>query len=252
MLDVENVTVRFGNVVAVDGVTLSAAAGETIGIVGPNGSGKSTFLNAVNRLVPSTGTITVNGVVNGSHRGNAAHRIGRTFQTPQVHPTLSCVENVMLGSPDRTGTGLFGAWVNRVGATRAEKKRRELAMAYLEVARVPASVFHAPAGGQSLSVARGVEIARALAREPQIILLDEPAAGLNDDETGELGEVIRSIRSEDRCTIVIEHKIDFIDHVSDQVVVFESGRVAATGLPRDIWSNPRVIEAYLGVVDAES
>lgn len=247
MLDVQNLTVRFGNVVAVDDVTLSAAPGETLGIVGPNGSGKSTFLNAVNRIVPSTGTITI-----GTGSSSDAPRIGRTFQTPQVHPDLTCLENVMLGSPDRTGTGLFGAWVNRIGANKAEKRRRELGAEYLETARVPSSAFDAPSGGQPLSVARGVEIARALAREPQIILLDEPAAGLNDDETAELADVIRSIRSEQRCTVVIEHKVDFIDHVSDHVVVFESGRVTATGLPRGIWSNPRVIEAYLGVVDVEA
>lgn len=253
MLSVENLTVRFGNVVAVNEVTLTADHGETLGIVGPNGSGKSTFLNAVNRLVPSTGTITIDGADGDAPlKGASATRVGRTFQTPQFHPDLTCLENVMIGSPDRTGTGLFGAWVNRVAAGKAEKRRRELAAEYLETARVPSSVFNSPSGGQPLSVARGVEIARALAREPQIILLDEPAAGLNDDETAELAEVIRSIRSDQRCTIVIEHKVDFIDHISDRVVVFESGRVAATGLPREIWSNPRVIEAYLGVADVEA
>lgn len=252
MLSVEKLTVRFGNVVAVNEVNLFAAAGETLGIVGPNGSGKSTFLNAINHLVSSTGTITVNGnVVSGTGRGPSAVRVGRTFQTPQVHPELTCLENVMLGSPNRIGTGLIGAWIGRIPAARAERQRREEAAHHLETARVPSAAFQQPSGGQPLSVARGVEIARALAREPQIILLDEPAAGLNDDETAELADVIRSIRSDDRCTIVIEHKVDFIDHVSDQIVVFESGRVVATGLPHEIWSNSRVIEAYLGVVDVK-
>ncbi|SEB63917.1 branched-chain amino acid transport system ATP-binding protein [Rhodococcus koreensis] len=244
MLSVENLTVRFGQVVAVDNVTLSVAPGETVGIVGPNGSGKSTFLNAVNRLVPSTGTIKI-----GNRAGPG--RIGRTFQTPQVHPELTCLENVMLGSPDRTGTGLFGAWLGRPGAGRAERERREKAAEYLVTANVPTSVFHEQCDSQPLSVARGVEIARALAREPQIIFLDEPAAGLNDDETSDLVDVIRAIRSPDRCTVVIEHKIDFIDRATDRVVVFEAGKLIATGPPREIWSHSRVVEAYLGVVDVE-
>lgn len=244
MLSVENLTVRFGEFVAVDGVTLTVAPGETVGIVGPNGSGKSTFLNAVNRIVPSTGTITIGD-------GTGAGRIGRTFQTPQVHPDLTCLENVMLGSANRAGIGLFGAWVGRLGASRAERERRERAAEFLTTANVPTSAFNELSGSQPLSVARGIEIARALARDPEVICLDEPAAGLNDDETADLVDVIRAIRDDGRCTIVIEHKIDFIDRATDRVVVFEAGELVASGLPGEIWSNQRVIEAYLGVVDVE-
>ncbi|MDV8070999.1 ATP-binding cassette domain-containing protein [Rhodococcus sp. IEGM 1366] len=233
-------------------MTLSADAGETLGIVGPNGSGKSTFLNAINRLVPSTGRIKVNSVeTEDMPFRSSGVRFGRTFQTPQIHPDLTCLENVALGSPNRFGTGLLGAWAGFGSARKAERKRLQLAEEYLELAKVPPAVFHQLSGEQPLSVARGIEMARALAREPHIILLDEPAAGLNDDETAELAEVIRNIRSESRCTIVIEHKIDFIDHVSDKVVVFESGQVAAMGPPGEIWTDPRVIEAYLGVAHAE-
>lgn len=241
MLSVENLTVRFGEVVAVNDVTMSVEAGETVGIVGPNGSGKSTFLNAVNRLVPSTGTIVVGG----------EGRIGRTFQTPQVHPELTCLENALLGSPDRTGTGLYGAWVGRLRGARAERARRERAAEHLITANVPPAVFDELSGSQPLSIARGVEIARALCREPSIMFLDEPAAGLNDDETAGLVDVIRAIRSEGRCTVVIEHKIDFLDRAVDRVVVFEAGELVAEGLPVEIWSNPRVMKAYLGVADVE-
>lgn len=248
MLEATDIEVSFGAVRALGGVSLQVGRGEILGLIGPNGSGKSTFMNAVSGVVPARGMLRVDGaaVPLGAPTHIRAHGILRTFQTPQTFRALSCIENVLLASSDRSAAGLFDACVRRRRMGRVDKARWEVAARALDrVGLLP--LAEASADGLSYGQQRLLEIARALSASPKVVLLDEPAAGLNDAETDSLAAILQGLRDDGVGIIVAEHKIGFLDAVCDRLVVLVLGEVIAQGRPADVWQDQRVMDAYLGV-----
>jgi branched-chain amino acid transport system ATP-binding protein len=243
----ENIVVDFGGVRAVDGVDLTLAEGEVLGLVGPNGSGKTTLLNALCGIVRATGSLTVAGepVRLGSPRAAGSAGIARVFQAPQILEELSVRENVVLAVPDRTGRGLAGAWIRRRTMARAERDRLRAADRALDVVGL-GTLGDAGSGVLSYGQRRLVELARAVAAGPRVLLLDEPSAGLNDAETAQLGALITELRAGITSIAVVDHKVDFLDGICDRMVVLEQGRTVADGPPSVIWRDERVVRAYLG------
>jgi branched-chain amino acid transport system ATP-binding protein len=248
MLHAEDITVTFGGVRAVDHVSLEVEAGSLLGLVGPNGSGKTTLLNAICGIVPASGSLTVTGQPVRLGRPAAARRAGiaRVFQAPQVYGMLSCLDNVLLSSGDTGLRGLTGAWPLRPLMWRHEKSRWSCALEALETVGL-AEHATAPAALLSYGQQRLLELARALAAEPAVLLLDEPSAGLNDAETVALAALLQRVQKTGNTLVVVDHKIDFLDQLCDRLVVLELGQVIARGTPAEVWRDERVISAYLGV-----
>jgi len=254
MLDARDVTVRFGGVVAVDGVSLRIEDHEVLGLVGPNGSGKSTFINAVTGLVPASGHVIVDGREVRLGRPGAVADVGvlRTFQTPQVHDALTCIENVVLGVPDRRLRSLPATFLRRRAMLRLERDRWRKAFEALEFVGL-SHVPRAKAGALSYGERRRLELARAYAGEAKTLLLDEPAAGLNQVETAGLVELLKAWRDQGGpALLVVEHKIDFLEELCHRMVVLELGRMIACGDPAEVWADPKVMDAYLGTVVADA
>jgi branched-chain amino acid transport system ATP-binding protein len=247
MLEAEEIAVSFGAVKAVDGVSLRLAPGEILGITGPNGSGKSTFLNAVTGLVPARGKVRISGIPVRTGRPESVARLGvrRTFQTPQVHDGLSCLENVLVGFPDPDLRSVGAAWFRRPGMWRRERERWQTGMEALRFVGIE-RLWETPAGALAYGQRRLLELARAKAGQPCVLLMDEPAAGLNQVETDELLALLRSMVTRETSLVVVEHKMDFLQNLCARLVVLELGRVIAEGPPADVLRDKNVIDAYLG------
>jgi ABC-type branched-subunit amino acid transport system ATPase component len=248
MLRADDIRVSFGGVRAVDGVSLSCERSELVGIIGPNGSGKTTFLNALTGVVAASGTLTMDGIAVALGRPDRSHAAGlqRVFQSPQMFDTFTVLENVLVAMQDRSWSGLTGAWLGRPWMWRHERARWLLAHQVLE--RVGLSdVADAVATSLPYGRQRLVEIARAIAATPRVIMLDEPSAGLNDVETESLGDLVLSLRDEGMGILLVDHKIDFIDRMCDRVTVLELGQKIAEGTCEEVWADPAVMNAYLGV-----
>lgn len=252
MLLAEDVRVRFGAVAAVDGIAMSVPDAGVVGLAGPNGSGKSTLLNAICGLVPAQGRLTVDGRAVPLGKPLAIRRAGvlRTYQTPQLVSTLTCLENVLLGDTDRRGTSVLSAVIARPMVRRAERERWERAHASLEWVGL-APVASTPIGSLPYGTRRLVELARAVNADPKVILLDEPSAGLNDAETGQFAALLRALPDRGISLLIVDHKIDFLDSLCREIVVLMFGQVIAKGSPAEVWADQRVADAYLGVHDVD-
>ncbi|WP_395104212.1 ABC transporter ATP-binding protein [Actinomadura sp. SCN-SB] len=248
MLETEGITVTFGGLRVVDDVGLSVERGELIGLAGPNGSGKTSFLNALCGIVPAQGRVSVDGTPVRLGRPRSAHRagIGRVFQAPQVYGELSCIDNVLLSSSDPALRGLTGAWPARPLMFRRERRRWDRAMEALELVGL-AELAAEDASLLSYGQQRLLELARALAGDSKLLLLDEPSAGLNDAETTALATLLGEVRAAGNTLVLVDHKIDFLDALCDRLAVLELGRIIAFGRPDEVWRDDRVVSAYLGV-----
>jgi branched-chain amino acid transport system ATP-binding protein len=232
MLSVEHVTRRFGGIVAVDDVSLDVNEGEIVGLIGPNGAGKTTMFNLITRLYkPDEGEIAFEGesLLKTPPHGIVKRGIARTFQNVELFSSMTVLEHVLVGRHARRGRGA-----------------REL-VEYVGLA----GLAHHQAAGLPYGTQKRVELARALAADPKILLLDEPAGGLNHEEVERLGSLLRGLRDDfDLTLLLVEHHMGLVMSIADRVHVLDFGQLIASGTPAEVQGDKAVIEAYLGTVDA--
>jgi branched-chain amino acid transport system ATP-binding protein len=253
LLSVDGLGKSFGGVRAIEGVSFTIARGAVHSIIGPNGAGKTTLLNLLSGLVPpDTGRIVLDGVdlTGAAPYRMAAAGLGRTFQNLQVFFNMSALENVMTGRHLRERDALWATLLRLPSLVRGEVATRERALQLLAHVGL-ADWADAPAEAMPYGALKRLEIARALAAEPKLLLLDEPAAGLNATEAQAIDALIKRLAGAGTTVILVEHNMKLVMGVSDHLLVLDRGRVLAEGTPQQIRANPAVIEAYLGADEAE-
>ena len=250
MLAVEGVSKIFGGLVAVDGVDFSIPEKSIVSIIGPNGAGKTTFFNMLTGLYkPTTGRIAFDGRDITAKRPDIITSLGvaRTFQNIRLFATMSATENVMVGQHARMSAGLFGSILRTPRVRNEEKQVRERAREMLDYVGLRKNEFDQISVNLSYGDQRRVEIARALASDPRLLLLDEPTAGMNPNESARLTEFMERLRDElDLTILLIEHDMKVVMGVSEHITVLDHGEKIAEGLPKEIRENESVVEAYLG------
>ncbi len=249
LLEIKNLTKHFGGLTAVGDVTMELNEGELVGLIGPNGAGKTTLFNLLTGVYePSEGSVRLSGkTLNGKTPFKIASLgLSRTFQNIRLFKNMTVLENVLVGMANKNSSHLFASFLRLPKFYTSEKELRQKAIELLKIFNLEDSAEtlakNLPYGQQ-----RRLEIVRALATEPKILFLDEPAAGMNPQETAELTELIRQIKDQFKITIMlIEHDMSLVMDVTERIYVLEYGRLIAHGTPDEIKNNKRVIEAYLG------
>jgi branched-chain amino acid transport system ATP-binding protein len=249
LLELRDVTLRFGGVTALDGVSFDIRPGEILGLIGPNGAGKTTCFNVMTGVYqPTSGAVYFDGRTLGRRKKYQITRLGiaRTFQNIRLFPEMTALENVLVGADARHRTSVLSALFRLPRHHREEREGRDRALGLLRMVgiehRGQVAARNLPYGDQ-----RRLEIARALATGPKLLCLDEPAAGFNPAEKARLLELIKNIRDQGYTVLLIEHDMRLVMGVTDRIVVLEFGKKIAEGAPAEIRDNPAVVAAYLGV-----
>ncbi|QBF45849.1 ABC transporter ATP-binding protein [Janibacter limosus] len=252
ILDARNVTMRFGGLVAVGDVSMEVREGEIVGLIGPNGAGKTTFFNCLTGMYkPTEGQVSLFGTtIPPKPRAVVKAGMARTFQNIRLFGNMTALENVMVGRFCRTSSGAFTSIIRGPKFRREERETTERAHELLKYVGLGASA-HVLARNMPYGDQRRLEIARALATDPKVLLLDEPTAGMNPKETEQAMELIFKIRDSGLAVVVIEHDMRFIFTLCDRVLCLVRGEVLVQGTPGEVQSDPRVIEAYIGAADDE-
>lgn len=253
LVSLQDVTMRFGGLKALDSVSFDIRRGEILGLIGPNGAGKTTCFNAMTGVyAPTSGRVVFDGTVLRRMKRNKITRLGiaRTFQNIRLFASMTALENVAVGIDARHRTSVFGAVFRSPRHRREERIAYDRGMELLEFVGI-ADRAHEPARSLPYGYQRRLEIARALATEPKLLCLDEPAAGFNPVEKVQLMELIKQIRDQGYTVLLIEHDMRLVMGTTDRIVVLEFGRKIAEGSPEQIRRDPAVIAAYLGVPEGE-
>ena len=248
MLNLSGIGKRFGGLTALEGISFNVGEGSITGIIGPNGAGKTTLFNVATGIYPpSSGAVLLQGkdISKLPPEGRARLGLVRTFQNIELFGKMTVLENVLVGLHTQSSAGIFSCAFRMPWQMSEERRVRERAKELLEFVGIP-ELMDVEAGTLSFGKGRLLEIARAMALEPKLLLMDEPAAGLNSSETAELADLIKKIRDLGITIGLVEHDMDLVMDICDQLVVLNLGTMLAEGTPREIQDNQAVITAYLG------